>query len=114
MNLIEVLEEYNKVVQTWKETPFDDLHQTSELMKDMSIIKDSLVKHKIDYKKQWSAKWFYYFKSKEKGGLGMSNAAAEKLATHNVPEVDQIRYIINSGSDMLGVMRSQVSVLKQN
>lgn len=113
-NLTEALEEYNNTVQAWKETPFDDISQTSELMKDLVIIKDFLVKEKIGYKKSWSSKWFKYHSSKEKGGYGMSSTAAEKLASHNVPELDQLRQIIRSGNDMIDIMRSQVSLLKES
>ena len=105
MKLGDVLKEYLSTVQTWKETPFNDLNQTAELMKDMAIILSELTVHKVKFKKVWNGKVFSLRDE-------MSNAAAERTADTEFPELDQIRQVIRAGGNVLDAMRSTVSLLK--
>ena len=105
MKLSEVLKEYLSTVDTWRETPFDDMIQTAELMKDMAIILSQLTVHKVKFKKQWNA---LVFSLRDETSI----AAAEKQAHEKYPELDQIRQVIRAGNGILDTMRSQVSLLK--
>jgi hypothetical protein len=106
MNLDEVLKECTNTIHAWKETPFDNLDQNAELMKDLAIIIYELTRHKVKFKEQWNAKCFELRDE-------MSNAAAEKIASKDYPELDMIRQVIRAGNNVLDCIRSQVSLLKQ-
>ena len=105
MTLQEALEECTNTVHTWKETPFDDINQTAELMKDMAVIIYELTRHKVKFKEQWNAKCFELRED-------LSNAAAEKVANKEYPELDKIRQVIRAANNVLDSLRSQVSLLK--
>lgn len=106
MKLEETLAEYSKTVQSWKETPFDDLMQNAELMKDMAIILSDLTSHRVKFRKLWIKK---VFELKDE----MSVSASEKEADNEYPELYLLRQIINAGSNILDSMRSQCSLLKK-
>lgn len=105
MKLEDTLKETTQIIQTWKETPFDDLNQSAELMKDMAIVLYELTRHKVKFKKDWNAKCFSLRDD-------MSVAAAEREANISVPELDTIRQVIRAGNNILDSIRSQVSLLK--
>jgi len=106
MKLNEVLEEYSKTVQAYKETPFEDKNQTAELMKDMSIILSALTSYKVKSKKDWDGKCFNLVKE------GMTGTAAEKIANQEFPDLDMLRQLLKAGNNILDTMRSHVSLLK--
>lgn len=107
MELQEVLDECTKTVHAWQETQFEDIAQTSGLMKDMAIILYELARHKGLYKMQWNARC--YKLTKEEGKTG---TAAEKIANEEIPQLDTLILIMKVGKDALDVMRSQISYLK--
>lgn len=107
MKLDEVLTECTNTVDAWRQTEFDNIDQTSSLMKDMALVLYELARHKDKYKKLWNAKC--YFLINEEGRTG---TAAEKVANEEVPELDTLRLIMKVGKDCLDVMRSQISYLK--
>ena len=106
MELKEVLNEYTKTVQTYKETPFDDKIQTAELMKDMAIILSALTSYKVKNKIDWDGKCFNLVKE------GMTGTAAEKIANQEFPDLDMLRQLLKAGNNILDTMRSHVSLLK--
>lgn len=103
--MTDALQEYRNIVTSWKETPFDELNQSAELMKDMAIVLSDLTMHKIEFKKQWNAHIF-------KRPPGESIASAERAADNAVPELAELREIIRAGNNILDAIRSQVSLLK--
>lgn len=107
MDLKEALEECTNTIQAYRETQFEDISQTTGLMKDMAIILYELARHKTKYKQLWNGECFSL-----RGET--SNAMAEKGAHAKYPELDMLRQVIRAGGNVLDAMRSQISFLKQN
>lgn len=105
-SLENVLSEYNNTITCWRETPFDDLFKSAELMKDLAIILNNLSLHKIEYQIHWNKKCF---ELRDK----MSVAASEKTANNELPELGKLRQVLKAGNNVLDSIRSQVSLLKQ-
>lgn len=104
MDLQETLEELTKSIHSYRETPFDELHQIAEIMKDIAILLYDLTRHKVKYKKNWNQVCFE--------NRDMSVAAAEREANIKVPELDLIRQVMRAGNNALDTIRSHVSLLK--
>jgi len=107
--MTDALTKYQECVQTWKETPFDKLNQTAELMKDFAIVLSDLTMHKIDFKKRWNAHVYRITSAQEKKNI----SAAERDADFSIPELQELREVIRAGTNILDAIRSQVSLLKQ-
>lgn len=104
MNLTEALKRYSEIVDTYDSISFDDKHAAGGLMKDLSVTLSYLTMERVSYQKKWNAVVFNH-----EG----SNAAGEKKADKEVPELYQLRRIHEAGKAILDTMRSHVSLLKQ-
>lgn len=105
MTLQETLEELTKSIHEYRETPFDQVHQIAEIMKDVAILLYDLTRHKVKYKGDWNK---VCFENRE-----LSVAAAEREANNKVPELDMIRQVMRAGNNTLDTIRSHVSLLKK-
>jgi len=104
MTLQEALERYSSIVDTYDSLQFDDKVATAELMKDMAVTLSYLTMNRIQYQKKWNGVVFSF-----QG----TNAAGERKADQEVPELYQLRRIHDAGKSILDTMRSQISLLKQ-
>lgn len=104
--LEDVLIEYNNIMQSWRETPFDQFRQNLELLKDIRIIVDALTFYYIDACKQMRCDIERLSKTHK---ITQAKAKAEYLN----PNVHKLKCIIDSGNKTWETLRSQCSALKE-
>lgn len=76
----------------------------SEILRDLSSQLYYLTEHKVEAQKKWMSVWFH--------SKGKSEAAREREADHQVPELYMIRQFLTSGNKCLESMRSTLSSFK--
>lgn len=104
MDLVTALEKYDQIVANYESISFDDVNGTTVLMKDMSICLSYLTMERVGFQKMWNAAVFTF-----KG----TNAAGEKYANEQYPQLYRLRRIHEAGKTIIDTMRSHVNLLKQ-
>lgn len=98
-----VLTEYNAIIDTYYGLNNSECDTIMELAKKLSIILSYLETHRIAAHEKWTAIIF-----KREGSV----ASAEIEADTQVPELYQLRRIMQAGYRVVDVMRSGVSLAK--
>jgi len=101
--LEKVLKQYNSIIDTYYSLQYSESEQIMELLKNLSIVLSYLETHRVEAHKEWTAIVF-----KREGSV----AAAEVEAHTSVPQLYQLRRIMQAGYRIVDAMRSNISLVK--
>ena len=106
MKLEEVLINLQSVVDRYQNIPLIETKALSEILRDLGCNLSYLVQLRKEY---YSSFQFAYSQSK-----GTSNAAKAKEAEFKVPELDEIRKILQHYGELQRDLRTQISLWKND
>lgn len=102
--LTEILASIDSCIEKYETKKLSLTQDQAEILAEMSCALFELTKHKVEAHKKWMSVWF--------NSKGKSEAAREREADHQVPELYMIRQFLASGNKCLDSMRSTLSVFK--
>lgn len=105
MDLYTILDEITKLVEDYHNLQLTLVKDQSEILRGLTTNLYFLEKYRIEAFETWQS---VYFQSK-----GTSSAAKQREADFKVPELYQIRRIMEGGYKVVDSLRSTISIYKK-
>lgn len=102
-DLGEILEKINEAVSDYETKKLGLVHDQAEILRNISTGLYFLVSHKVEAHNKWMSSYMNH-----KG----SNAARERFADSEVPELYLIRQVMSSAAKVQESLRSTISINK--
>lgn len=106
MKLEEVLSNLNKVIEDYKNVPLIEVHQLSEILRDLGV--------NLSYLVQLRKEYYFKFQKVIFESQCATISAKEREAEHEVPELDEIRKILRHYGELQKDIRTQISLWKND
>lgn len=103
--LDEIMHSLDQAVEMYENRPLDDLIHLSEILKKVDINLYALEKHRIEAHRKFNEIYFTCNQT--------SNAAREKWAENQAPELYMIRRIMTAGYKLRDGIRSQIGIYRK-
>ena len=102
---IEILAEISRYIEMYQEMKLKLVSDQSNILRSLTTNLAHLETYRADYYDEWLD---VYFRNKD-----LSNAAREKIADKEVPQLHRIRKVMRGGYKVTDSIRSTISVNKK-